>query len=322
MSLRPPPKTETPSRIVARFLTLIVLLGAVGVVIYTAVTNQRADLTENRRLVNLDLEGPIIVDGFIINVVEDPGGPAAVVILHDFDVTGGLILSDLSASLGARYHGVRLDLPGFGLSTRMPGEGPQHTVAGLSERMATAIEERFDESVLVVGVGLGGEVGAELALNRPDLVAGLVMVDVDFWASDPFVVGLQRLPWIGKAATFTWETGGRLSLENWAPYCGEGGWCPGPEQAFHRESIVLVEGTTESLHGFRRTRHAASASANLTRIEPPVAYVWSTEGRVPRATVDRLRGEILGLAVVESETFQAHLEDPAAVAAALEAVDR
>lgn len=320
MSLRPPPKTESPSRIAARFLILIVLLAGVVLVIFTAATNQRADVSENRRLINLDLEDPIVVDGFIINAVSDPGGPEPVVLLHDFDATGSLILSDLSAALGASYHGVRLDLPGFGLSTRMPGDGPQHTVAGLAARMAPAIEDRFDSPVLIVGVGLGGEVGAELALNRPDLVAGLVMVDVDFWATDTFLVGLQRLPWFGKAATFTWETGGRYSLSNWSPHCEDGGWCPGPEELFNRETIVLVEGTTESLYGFRRTRPAASASANLTRIEPPVAYVWSSEGPVPESTLDRLRDEIVGLSVVTSDTFQAHLEDPAAVAAALEAV--
>lgn len=321
MSLRPPPKEDTPSRIAARLLVLIVLLAGVALVIYTTTTNQRADLTENRRLVNLGLENPAVVGGVVINMEVDEGGPTPVLILHDADVTGGLPLAQLSSSLTEGHHGVRMDLPGFGYSSRMPGEGSQHTVAGMAAIVAPAVEERFDQPVLVVGVGLGGEVGAELAFNRPELVSGLVMVDVDFWSRDGFPVSAMSLPWVGKAATFTWETGGRFSLSNWAPYCDEGGWCPAIEQLLARESIVQVEGTTDSFYGFRRTREAASASANLGDILPPVAYVWSTDGPVSEDTVDRLRREIRGMTVVESDSFQAHLEDPSAVTSALASVD-
>lgn len=318
--LQPPPKTVKPSRLAARLITLLVFAGGAGIAVYTAATNQAADLTEDLRPVNLDLDAPTVIDGFVTNVRVDEGGPDPVVILHDVDVTGGLILADLSAALGDRYHGVRIDLPGFGYSTRMPLEGSQHTVAGMADRLAAVLEERFGSSVPIVGVGMGGEVGAELALTYPHLVSALVMVDVDFWSSPGFPASLQSLPWVGRAATYTWETGGRLALGNWAPYCGEGGWCPTSEQLAIRAVIIDVERTTDSLHAFRSTRRAALASANLDQITAPVAYVWSIEGTVDDDIVDRVRIEMPGLRVVESTTFQAHLEDVATVAGALEAV--
>ena len=320
--LQAPPKTEKPSRVLARFVTLIIMAMAAFVVIYTAVVNQQADVAEDIRSVNLELEDTTVIDGFRTNVRQDPGGPTPVVLLHDFDVVGGLILDDLSLGLGESYHGVRVDLPGFGYSTRMPIEGPHHTVASLAERLAPVLEERFDGPVWAIGAGLGGEVGAELALSHPDLIRGLVMVDVDFWSEPRFPASLESFPWLGKAATYTWETGGRFALDNWSPYCEEGGWCPTPEEVSIRWLIIEVEDTTDSLHAFRSTPVAALASSNLADISVPVAYVWSTEGEVPEDTVERMRRELPGVTVTESATFQAHLQDPQAIASALASIDQ
>jgi pimeloyl-ACP methyl ester carboxylesterase len=320
--LQAPPKTEKPSRVLARFVTLIIMAMAAFVVIYTAVVNQQADVAEDIRSVNLELEDTTVIDGFRTNVRQDPGGPTPVVLLHDFDVVGGLILDDLSLGLGESYHGVRVDLPGFGYSTRMPIEGPHHTVASLAERLAPVLEERFDGPVWAIGAGLGGEVGAELALSHPDLIRGLVMVDVDFWSEPGFPASLESFPWLGKAATYTWETGGRFALDNWSPYCEEGGWCPTPEEVSIRWLIIEVEDTTDSLHAFRSTPVAALASSNLADISVPVAYVWSTEGEVPEDTVERMRRELPGVTVTESPTFQAHLEDPQTIASALASIDQ
>ena len=147
MGLQAPPKTETPSRLAARFLTLLIFAAGAGIVIYTAVTNQRADLTEDIRPINLELDDTTVVGGFVTNLRIDDGGPAPVLILHDVDVTGGLILEDLSAALPDTHHGVRLDLPGFGYSTRMPEPGPEHTVAGLADRIVR--DERVQPAAIV-----------------------------------------------------------------------------------------------------------------------------------------------------------------------------
>jgi len=320
--LQAPPKTDKPSRVLARFVTLIIMATGAFVVIYTAVVNQQADVAEDIRSVNLELEDTTVIDGFRTNVRQDPGGPTPVVILHDFDVAGGLILDDLSLGLGESYHGVRVDLPGFGYSTRMPIEGPHHTVARLADRLAPVLEERFDGPVWAIGAGLGGEVGAELALSHPDLIRGLVMVDVDFWSEPGFPASLESFPWLGKAATYTWETGGRFALDNWSPYCEEGGWCPTPEDVSIRSLIIEIEDTTDSLHAFRSTPVAALASSNLADISVPVAYVWSTEGEVREDTVERMRRELPGVTVTESATFQAHLQDPQAIASALASIDQ
>jgi pimeloyl-ACP methyl ester carboxylesterase len=317
MSLQKPPSSETPSRTAARLIVLLVLAAIAGFVIYATVTIQRADLTEDTRIEALELDDTVTVDGLRLNIVEDEGGPDPVVILHDFDVTGGLTLDDVSSALGEDHHGVRLDLQGFGYSVRITDPGPEHTIAVMAQNVAAVIEDRYGRAVPIIGVGLGGEVAAELAHTYSDVVTGVVVVDVDFESDPTLEESLQGLPWMGKAATFTWETGGRYALDNWSPHCEIGGWCPNNAELAERATIVTLEGTTDSLWSFRRTPSAALAPANLSEIDVPAAYVWSTSGDVDQETVDAIAGEWAGLQVFESATFAAHLEDAATVASAL-----
>lgn len=318
MSLQAPPKNESPSRAVGRIFFLIVLALAAGVVIYTAVTNQRIDLTEDRRLEAIELDDSTEVDGVRMNVVDSQTGAVPVVILHDVDVTGGMILRELSASFNSGgYRTAIVDLPGFGYSDRLPNSGAVHTAAGTAELIAGLIEERFDSPVVVVGVGFGGKVGAELAHTFPGLLAGLVMVDADFWGAESFEVGLQELPWVGRAATYTWETGGRFAIDSWSPYCDQGGWCPSDAQLAAREPILQIVDTTDSIWAFRRTPPAGVAPANFTEIAVPSAFVWSTRGPVSEDNADRVAEEIPGLTVVESDSFQAHLEDTGSIVGAV-----
>jgi pimeloyl-ACP methyl ester carboxylesterase len=302
-------------------LTLILMVGAAGVVVYTAVTNQRIDLTEDIRTIGLELDNPSEVEGLTINVTEDVGGPTPVVYLHDVDVTGGLILAPLSASLPDQYHGVRIDMPGSGYSDRVPFQSQIHTAAGMAEIVAGVLDQRFGEPVLLVGIGFGGNVGAELALTHPGTVSGVVMVDTDLFSRPTSPQHfLQRLPWVGKAATYTWETGGRFALDEWSPYCEQGGWCPTPDELGRRAFIVTIEDTTETLYRFRRTNEAALAPSNLADISVPIAYVWSLDGPIERSTIDRLSEGLPGIEVVDSSTFQAHLEDHDAVNSAIVAL--
>ena len=319
--LEAPPKQDSATRLAGRMIVLLLLLGVVVAAIFTASTNQRIDLTEITRTAGIELQDSVEVDGVRLHISEEPGGPLPVLILHDEDVSGSMPLADLSQSLDARYKGVRVDLAGFGFSDRITDEGPLHTAAGMAELTAGLIEERFGEPVLILGIGFGGEVGADLALTYPHLVDGLVLVDTDPWESSTFTDTLTSLPFVGRAATFTWETGGRYSLSEWSPYCEEGGWCPTAEQIGLRDNILRIAGSTDSLYAFNRTREAALAPSNLEDIQPPVAYVWSVKGDVPEESVERLEAGITGFFVVESDSFQAQFEDFAAINSALDDVE-
>jgi pimeloyl-ACP methyl ester carboxylesterase len=317
--LREPPKEEQPSRAVLRVFTLVLLAGIAGVVIYSAVINQRIGVTETLRLVDLE-RNVVEVEGIALNLYEDSQGQSGVVLLHDDEASGSLLTADLSTAIGDEYRRVRIDLPGFGLSDRMPETGPGHTVTEMADRVAEAIRQNFIQPVVILGVGFGGEVAAEVALVYPDLIAGVVLVDTDFEASPTLQESFALLPGVGTAATYTWETGGRLSESAWAPYCDEGGWCPSVVQRDIRATLVRIQGTSQSLNAFRRTPTAALAGSNLGDIPALIAYVRSTRGAAATGAVEFVRVQVSDLLVFESDSFQAHLEDPATVIQAIEAV--
>ncbi|MGH8951091.1 MAG: alpha/beta fold hydrolase [Acidimicrobiia bacterium] len=316
--LRPPPKDEAPSRVLLRIVVLILLVVAAGIVVWTAVTRQRIDLIEDVSLDDLELDQVVTANGTQLNVVEEGDGAVPLVLLHDVDVAGGVLWDDVVADLGPEFTIIRIDLPGFGLSERIPVEGSRHTVASMATELSGAIEARVGGPVVIAGVGLGGEVGAEIAVMDPDLVAGLVMVDVDFYKPEGWVEFVEKLPWVGTAATFALETAGPLSSSRWAPNCETGGWCPTQSQVLARDLAETIVDTTESFRAFRRTPAASQVPSKLNEITAPVLYLWSQQGEVPRESVDRVE-EALPEAEfeVQADAWKAHLDAPGEVAAAI-----
>jgi len=320
--LQEPPTRDRPSRVLVRILMLALLVAAVGVVVWTSVTNQRINLIEDVPAREIELVDFTMVGSLRINVVTERGGVVPVILLHERDVAGGVTLEDVAEGLGGRFQAVRLDLPGYGLSDRLPSEGPGHTVAFMAQVVSTVIEERFAIPAVVAGVGLGGRVAAEVAVSRPDLVRGVVLVDVDFWEEDGWIEIVERLPWVGRAATFSFETGGRFAMDIWAPNCAEGGWCPGQDQIAARGITTTISGSTDSIRSFLRTQPSSLVPSDLAEIVAPVAYVWSRDGDVPFDSVERVRQELPDMTVSEVDGWQAHLESPGAVVAAIDMVGR
>ena len=320
--LQEPPTRDRPSRIMLRILVLALLVLAVGVVIWTSVTNQRIDLTEDVPAREIVLADPSMVGDLRINVVTESGGPVPVILLHERDVVGSAIWNDVATGLDGRFKAVRVDLPGYGLSDRLPNEGLGHTVASMAQVVRSVNEERFDIPVVVVGAGLGGRVAAEVAVSSPDLVRGVVLVDVDFWEEDGWKEIIEGLPWVGRAATFTFETGGRFAMDVWAPNCADGGWCPSQNQLAAREIATTIRGSTDSIRSFLRTQPSSLVPSDLSSISVPVAYVWSRDGDVPFDAVERVKQQLPDMTVSEVDVWKAHLESPGAVVDAVDVVGR
>lgn len=314
--LRPPPKAETTSRVFLRFVVLVVLLIAVAAAIWTTVTLDRIELIEDVALEDVEHATVVTAGDTVLNVVRSGEGTVPLVLLHDVDVAGGVLWDGVAAELDPRFSVMRVDLPGFGLSERIPQEGSRHTVASMAEEVADAIRQTFDQPAVVAGVGLGGEVAAEIAVTQPDLLAGLVMVDVDFYKPREWDEFVERLPWFGTAATYALETGGPLADGRWAPNCESGGWCPTPSQIEARDLAETIVDTSESIHFFRRTPAASQVPSKLGEITTPTFYLWSQAGEVPRESVDRVQ-EAMPAATVEvvADAWKVHLDTPGVVAA-------
>lgn len=298
----------------------LLAMGA-GVAVWNTTSNDRIDLVEDETIIDLRIDPSFLVtvNGRTLYVAERTTGSGPVILLHDADVAGSVTLDEVVTAVGADRSVVTIDLPGFGLSQRIPEPGSPHTVAQMARDIAAVIETEF-QSAILMGVGLGGEVAAEVAATRPELVDGLVLIDVDFWRSDSWRERSQRLPFISKAMTFHYETSGRSALASWSPYCDQGGWCPTADQAARRNITASLENSTASINGFRNTPRSSFVPDDLDQIVAPTVYVWSTNGAVPKTSIDRISAAIDGMTVIEVAVFQAHLEAAVLVAEALDRI--
>ncbi len=93
---------------------------------------------------------------------------------HDFD--------ELRALIPARLRTVALDWPGHGESP--PGEAPGSAMR-LADIAEQAVERLAPDGAIVLGNSVGGFSAARLAIRRPELVTGLVIVDGGGFAGRP-----------------------------------------------------------------------------------------------------------------------------------------
>ncbi|MBI1359365.1 MAG: alpha/beta fold hydrolase [Alphaproteobacteria bacterium] len=149
----------------------------------------------------------------------DASGPPVLLIhgttsqLEDWDVA-------LGTEFTSKYRLIAYDRPGMGRSTHRPADAAKLAVQG--DTAADVIRaEHPGGKVVVVGHSYGGAVALRLALDHPDLVAGLVLLapaSHPWGGGAPFFYKLESAPVIGEiVTTLAWPFSGpaaRASLKN------------------------------------------------------------------------------------------------------------
>lgn len=114
------------------------------------------------------------VDDVDLSVLE-AGGGEPVVLLHGVP-TGAELWREVLPLLAARgYRGLAPDLPGYG-NTRIPAAG-DHSLAGATRLIARWLSSEDLTPTWIVGHDSGGAVGQLLAVEHPDMVSHLTLVN-------------------------------------------------------------------------------------------------------------------------------------------------
>jgi pimeloyl-ACP methyl ester carboxylesterase len=143
-----------------------------------------------RGIGEVTVEGPA---GPVRAVVTAPR-PRTVLFVHGTPGTWEAFRGYLADSeLSGRARLIAVDRPGFGRSGRGRAVGSLETQAGA---LAAVLEATASSPAVVVGHSLGGPIAARLAADRPELVAGLVLVAPSI---DP---ALERWRWYNVAASW------------------------------------------------------------------------------------------------------------------------
>jgi pimeloyl-ACP methyl ester carboxylesterase len=135
----------------------------------------------------------------------EAGAGAPVVLLHGNGVTAeDFVVSGLFRRLAANHRVMAFDRPGFGYTDRPRTR--VWTAKAQANLIAAALDQLGVKRATVVGHSWGTLVALRLALQRPDLVAGLGLMSGYYWPTprldSPMMSG-PAIPVIGDIMRFT-----------------------------------------------------------------------------------------------------------------------
>lgn len=106
--------------------------------------------------------------------VDQGSGPGTLVLVHGLASNLGFWRYNIPA-LAERYRVIAVDLPGYGRSDKS-GDYP-YTLSFFAQAIVDLIEELELDDVTLVGQSMGGQIAMVTALQHPDAVDRLVLVD-------------------------------------------------------------------------------------------------------------------------------------------------
>jgi pimeloyl-ACP methyl ester carboxylesterase len=148
--------------------------------------------------------GFVVVDGVRLHYLERGTG-MPLVLLHG----NGSMIADFTASglfdrAAVRYRVIAFDRPGYGHSARPRGR--IWDAAAQAELIHDALRQLGVERAIVLGHSWGCSVAMALALDYPDLAAGLVLLGGYYYAVprfDALILSLAALPILGDVLRYT-----------------------------------------------------------------------------------------------------------------------
>ena len=139
----------------------------------------------------------LVVDGTRIRYI-DAGRGAPVVFLHGLGASMYAWRKNLGAVAAAGFRVIAFDNRGFGLSDKPPTPYDNGAYARLAIALMDSL--RLADAVLV-GHSMGGAIAADVAIEYPQRVRGLVLVgSVGLGAREPLLFRMARWPVLGRVA--------------------------------------------------------------------------------------------------------------------------
>lgn len=150
------------------------------------------------------------INGVTVHYKEKGQGEPVFILLHGFGANE-FSWREVVGPLSEHGRVIAYDRPGFGLTSRpMPGEWSginPYSVQGNVELLDGLMDELGVENAILVGNSAGGEVAAAYALEHPDRVEGLVLVDTPLGGqyqggAPSWILPLLRTPQMRRIGPF------------------------------------------------------------------------------------------------------------------------
>lgn len=218
----------------------------------------------------------LVVRGRRIHFLDTGKGERAVLLVHGFGastVSWKPVVPELSKHMRV----LAVDLPGFGLSDRVPGD---YSPEGLADDLAAFLDQRGVTRASVVGQSWGGSIALAFALRHPDRLDRLVLMSA-FCFPDQLNLFFEwaQVPGLGEVLMrlfYGQFLGERLALDFYEPEK----WITQEmvdrvEANFHRPGTLATH-----LAAVRALPHLADLQPHYHEIAAPALVLTGREDRV------------------------------------------
>lgn len=226
-----------------------------------------------------------------------------------------------AAALTPTRRVIRFDLPAFGLTG--PAPDGDYTMARYARFTAAVMDSLKLKQAVLAGNSLGGAVAWKTAIDHPQRVAALVLVDSAGYpfASQSVPLGfmIARVP---ALAPLMRNVLPRKVIESSVRNVYGDPSRVTPELVDRYYELTLREGNRQALVQRFREVQKEDLSAQIAQVKQPTLILWGAQDRlIPSAQAGRFHRDIAGSHV---QMFQGlghvpHEEDPASTVAAVQA---
>lgn len=215
---------------------------------------------------------------------------------------------------------IRMDLPGFGLTGPMPDGNYQLT--HYVDFLVALLDQLGVKQAVVAGNSFGGGLAWKLAVDHPERVSKLVLVDAAGYPYDPTSVPIgfkvAQIPWL------------RPVMENVLPRSMIESSVRNVYGDPSRITPVLIDryfeltlraGNRHALGERFRQSPGGQYAAQIPSVKQPTLILWGGQDRlIPPDNADHFQHDIAGsrLVVFDGLGHVPHEEDPAATVAAVQ----
>jgi pimeloyl-ACP methyl ester carboxylesterase len=215
----------------------------------------------------------LLVDGTRIRYI-DAGRGAPVVFLHGLGASVYAWRRNLAAVAAAGFRVIAFDNRGFGLSDKPPAPYDNAAYARLAIALMDSL--RLADAVLV-GHSMGGAIAAEVAIEYPQRVRGLVLVgSAGLGAREPLLFRMARWPVLGRVVLALCGRGFTARLLR-STYFDPGKVTEADVDQYY--APVAQPEYRRALRGALRQFRFDALEGRLDRIAAPTLVLWGEEDR-------------------------------------------
>ncbi|WP_430462657.1 alpha/beta fold hydrolase [Thalassolituus sp. LLYu03] len=243
----------------------------------------------------------VAVDDLVMHYRDEGKGPV-LVLLHG--VASSLHTWDgWTDELKNSYRVIRVDLPAHGLTGPDP-KMERYSISYMVDKLDKFMNKLGLNNVAIAGNSLGGYIGWNYALYRPDRVNKLILIDAAGYPQDmPFIMDFASWPVIGEMSQLMMP---RLlvGMNLDSAYGDDDKVSSTLVKRYH--DLLLRPGNRKGLVNVFRTMKEQSRNPSLgdrvAQVTTPTLLMWGEEDRwVPLSIMDRFRRDLPNVSVITYE---------------------